>query len=52
MSRKEKVSFTAIAKVTKPVRVSFRASTGRVSFIAKKEVSKPVKVQFYARPKK
>jgi len=52
MSRREKVSFVATAKVTKPVRVSFKTSTGRVSFIAKKEVSKPVKVQFYVRPKK
>jgi len=52
MSRRQKVSFIATTKVTKPIQVSFRTSGGRVSFIAKKEVPKPVKVEFYVRRKR
>jgi len=51
--RREKVTFKATKKVTKPVRVKFYTGKGeRVSFTARKEVKKPVKVEFYARKKK
>jgi hypothetical protein len=51
-TRREKVSFTATKKVNKPVKVSFKTSSGeKVSFKATKKVSKPVKVSFYRRKK-
>lgn len=52
-AKKEKVSFVARKKVTKPVRVKFYTRAGeKVSFTAKKKIAKPVKVEFYARKKK
>jgi len=52
-SRKEKVSFKATKKVSKPVKVSFTTKAGeKVSFRATKKVSKPVKVTFYRTKKK
>ena len=49
----KRVSFWASKPVRKPVRVSFRRSTGeRVSFNATKTVRKPVRVSFYSRRKR
>ena len=51
-TRREKVTFTANKKVSKPVRVAFRTSTGKkVSLKAIKKFSKPVKVSFYRKKK-
>ena len=52
--RRQKVEFTADAKVSKPVKVEFYTKDGeKVSFKGHKEVTKPVKVEFYAKnPKK
>ena len=51
--RREKISFTADKKVSKPVRVEFHTKEGeRVAFKAHEKVSKPVKVEFYAKKKK
>lgn len=51
--RRERVSFTATKKVSKPVRVSFSTkSGGKISFKATKKVSVPVKVNFYRKKKK
>ena len=50
--KRERVSFTATKKVTKPVKVSFTTQSGKkVSFKAVKKVSKPVKVSFYRKKK-
>lgn len=50
MVKKKTVSFTARKKVTRPVNVKFRTSSGQlVRFKAKKIVTKPVKVRFKAR---
>ena len=47
-TRREKVSFKATKKVSKPVNVSFATKSGqRVSFKATRKVSVPVKVSFY-----
>lgn len=52
-ARKEKVTFKATKKVSKPVRVSFATKSGsKVSFKATKKVSVPVKVSFYRKKKK
>ncbi len=51
--RKQKVSFIAKKKVSKPVKVKFYTKAGKtVSFTAKKKVTKPVRVKFYAKKKK
>jgi len=47
-SRRERVSFTATKKVSKPVKVSFTTKSGsKVSFKATTKASVPVKVSFY-----
>ncbi len=47
MAKKKYVSFIAMKKVTKPVKVSFKTSEGkRVSFIVKRTVTKPIRVKF------
>ena len=52
-TRRKKVSFTAIKRVPKKVRVSFTTRRGKkVSFRATKKVPKKVKVKFYAKRKK
>jgi len=51
-TRREKVTFKATKKVSKPVKVSFSTkSGGKVSFKATKKVSVPVKVSFYRKKK-
>ncbi len=51
--RREKISFIAERKVSKPVRVEFRTKEGgKVAFKAHERISKPVKVEFYAKKKK
>ena len=51
--RREKVSFTAQKKVSKPVKVEFYTSDGvKVSFRGHKQVKKPVKVEFYVQQEK
>ncbi len=51
--RREKISFIAEKKVSKPVRVEFRTKEGeKVAFKAHEKVSKPVRVEFYAKKKK
>ena len=51
--RREKVSFVADKKVSKPVRVEFYTKDGeRVAFKAHKKVIKPVRVEFYAKKEK
>ena len=51
--RREKISFIADKKVSKPVNVEFRTKEGeKVAFKAHEKVSKPVKVEFYAKKKK
>jgi len=51
--QREKISFTADKKVSKPVRVEFHTKEGeRVAFKAHEKVSKPVRVEFYAKKKK
>jgi hypothetical protein len=52
MSKKQrqKVSFIAEKKVSKPVKIKFYTSGGqKVSFTGHKQVKKPVKVEFYAK---
>lgn len=51
--RREKVSFVADKKVSKPVRVEFYTKDGeKVAFRSHKQVTKPVRVEFYAKKKK
>ncbi len=51
--RREKVSFKAQKKVSKPVKVEFYTKTGeKVSFKGHIQVKKPVKVEFYAKKEK
>ena len=51
-AKKEKVTFRATKRVSKPVKVSFTAKSGvKVSFKATKKVSVPVKVSFYRKKK-
>lgn len=51
-AKREKVTFKATRKVSKPVRVSFSTKSGKkVSFKATKKVSVPVKVKFYRQKK-
>lgn len=53
MARRQRVTFKAHKKVTKPVKVSFTTRAGeRVTFKAKKTVTKPVKVSFLTKAKK
>jgi len=53
MARRQRVTFRATKKVTKPVKVSFTTRAGqRVTFKARKAVTKPVTVSFLARRKK
>ena len=50
--RRKRVTFRATRVTSKPVRVSFRTSSGkRISFVATKKVPKKVKVSFYAKKK-
>ncbi len=52
-SRREKISFKATKKVSKPVNVAFSTKSGKkVSFKATKKVSVPVKVSFYRKKSK
>ncbi len=49
MMAKRRVSFKATKKVSKPVVVKFKTSTGKtVSFKAVRKLSKPVRVTFKA----
>lgn len=51
--RREKISFTADKKVSKPVKVEFYTKDGeKVAFKAEKQVTKPVRVEFYAKKDK
>lgn len=51
--RKQKVTFTAEKKVSKPVKVEFYTKKGeKVSFKGHEQVKKPVKVEFYAKKTK
>ena len=53
MARRQRVTFRAHRRVTKPVKVSFKTKAGqRVSFRAKKAVTKPVTVSFLAKKKR
>ncbi len=53
MKKRKKVSFTAVKRVPKKVKVKFYTKEGRkVSFTAVKRVPKKVKVTFYAKVKK
>ena len=53
MARRQRVTFRARKKATKPVKVSFTTRAGqRVTFKARKAVTKPVKISFLARRKK
>jgi hypothetical protein len=53
MARRQRVTFRAKRKVTKPVKVSFKTKAGqKVSFRARKKVTKRVNVSFLARRKK
>jgi len=53
MARRQRVTFKAHKKVTKPVKVSFKTRAGeKVSFKAKKTITKPVKVSFLTKAKK
>lgn len=48
--RREKISFTADKKVSKPVKVEFYNKEGeKVAFKAHKQVTKPVRVEFYVK---
>lgn len=52
-SRRQKISFSAKKRVSKPVKVEFFTKTGqKVSFRGHKKITKPVKVEFYAKRKK
>lgn len=47
---REKVTFIAKQKVSKPVRVEFYTKEGgKVSFKGHQKVTKPVRVEFYAK---
>ena len=51
-AKREKVTFKATKKVSKPVKVSFSTKSGeKVSFKATKKVSVPVKVSFCRKKK-
>lgn len=51
--RREKISFTAEKKVSKPVKVEFYTKEGeRISFKGHQKVKKPVRVEFYAKRNK
>lgn len=51
--RREKISFRADEKVSKPIKIEFYTKEGeRVAFKAHKQVVKPVKVEFYAKKDK
>jgi hypothetical protein len=51
--RREKISFIAEKKVTKPVKVEFYTKKGeKVTFKGHQQVKKPVKVEFYVKKKK
>jgi len=51
--RREKISFVADQKVSKPVKVEFYTKEGeKVSFKGHQKVTKPVKVEFYAKKDK
>lgn len=51
--KRQKVSFIAQKKASKPVRVEFFTKTGqKVSFRGHKKITKPIKVEFYAKRKK
>lgn len=53
MARRQRVTFKAQKKVTKPVKVSFKTRAGeKISFKAKKTITKPVKVSFLTKAKK
>lgn len=53
MARRQRVTFKAHKKVTKPVSVSFRTKAGqKVSFKGSKKVTKSVTVSFLAKRKK
>ena len=48
--RREKVSFVAEKKVSKPVKVEFYTKDGKkVIFKGHERVKKPVKIEFYAK---
>lgn len=47
---KRRISFKATKKVSKPVTVKFKTSTGKtVSFKAVRKISKPIRVTFRSR---
>lgn len=51
--RREKISFVADRKVSKPVKVEFYTKEGeKVSFKGHQKVTKPIKVEFYAKKDK
>lgn len=51
--RREKISFVADKKVSKPVKVEFYTKEGeKVSFKGHKQATKPVKVEFYVKKDK
>lgn len=51
--RREKISFTAEKKVSKPVKVEFYTKSGdKVSFSGHQQVNKPVRVEFYVKKEK
>ncbi|MBI5005474.1 MAG: hypothetical protein HZC03_02640 [Candidatus Lloydbacteria bacterium] len=51
--RREKISFVADRKVSKPVKVEFYTKDGeKVAFKAERQVTKPVRVEFYAKKDK
>ena len=51
--RRDKISFVAARKVSKPVKVEFYTKGGdKVVFKAKQTVTKPTRVEFYAKKKK
>ena len=48
--RRDKISFIAEKKISKPVKVSFYTKDGeKVSFKGHQEVKKPVRIEFYAK---
>jgi len=52
-AKRERVTFKATKKVSKPVKVSFTTKSGeKVSFKATKKVSVPVQVSFYRKKKR
>jgi len=51
--RREKISFIAEVKVSKPTKVEFYTKEGgKVSFKGHEQVKKPVRVEFYAKKEK